>query len=140
MASKKGSNTSPAPAEQKEKEVDKAVEQEDEFAIKVRVDKLFHDETKKLKAIASANIGQFAVHGLRVFENEKGLFVQMPSNSYKDAQGNTQYEDIFHPVTKEARDKLIEGVIGEYKHALEQAQNQNAAPHNDNAMQSAQQM
>lgn len=54
--------------------------------------------------VVSANIGPFAVHGIRIFENEKGMFVNMPSNSYKDAQGNTQYEDVFHPVTKEARE------------------------------------
>ncbi len=139
---KKGSSTSAAPVEQKDKDLENAVEQKDELDIRVKIDKLFNDETKKLKAFASANIGPFAVHGIRVFENEKGMFVNMPSNSYKDAQGNTQYEDIFHPVTKEARDKLVDSVIGEYKHALEQAQNQNAVPHNSNAVQTqnAQQM
>ena len=60
--------------------------------IRVKIDKLFDDDTKKLKAFASANIGPFAVHGIRVFENEKGMFVNMPSVSYKDAQGNTQYK------------------------------------------------
>ena len=40
--------------------------------ITVRIDKLFCDEDKKLKAFASANIGPFAVHGIRVFENDKG--------------------------------------------------------------------
>ena len=38
-----------------------------------------------------ANIGPFAVHGIRVFENDKGMFINMPSNSYTDAQGNKQY-------------------------------------------------
>lgn len=56
--------------------------------ITVRIDKLFCDEDKKLKAFASANIGPFAVHGIRVFENDKGMFINMPSNSYTDAQGN----------------------------------------------------
>lgn len=59
--------------------------------ITVRIDKLFCDEDKKLKAFASANIGPFAVHGIRVFENDKGMFINMPSNSYTDAQGNKQY-------------------------------------------------
>lgn len=49
--------------------------------ITVRIDKLFCDEDKKLKAFASANIGPFAVHGIRVFENDKGMFINMPSNS-----------------------------------------------------------
>ena len=60
--------------------------------IRVKIDKLFDDDTKKLKAFASANIGPFAVHGIRVFENEKGMFVNMPSVSYKDAQGNSLFK------------------------------------------------
>ena len=96
--------------------------------ISVRIDKLFSDDSKKLKAIASANIGPFAVHGIRVFENEKGMFVNMPSVSYKDGQGNTQYDDVFHPVTREAREALVKNVIDEYSHALEQAQTVSQAP------------
>ena len=90
--------------------------------ISVRIDKLFCDEDKKLKAFASANIGPFAVHGIRVFENDKGMFINMPSNSYTDAQGNKQYEDVFHPVTREGRDLLVKNVLDAYKQALEQAQ------------------
>ena len=96
--------------------------------ISVKIDKLYDDDTKKLKAFASANIGPFAVHGIRVFENEKGMFVSMPSVSYKDGQGNTQYDDVFHPVTKEAREALVKNVIDEYNHALEQAQTNSQAP------------
>ena len=95
--------------------------------ISVRIDKLFCDESKKLKAFASANIGPFAVHGIRVFENEKGLFINMPSNSYTDAQGNKQYEDVFHPVTKEGRELLVKNVLDAYKQALEQAQTNSQA-------------
>lgn len=96
--------------------------------IRVKIDKLFDDDTKKLKAFASAKIGPFAVHGIRVFENEKGMFVSMPSVSYKDGQGNTQYDEVFHPVTKEAREALVKSVIDEYNHALEQAQTASQAP------------
>ena len=138
MASKKGSgNAAPTQNEQKKKvgEVENANESvQNETAqqplpnISVRIDKIFDDDTKKLKAFASANIGPFAVHGIRVFENEKGMFVNMPSVSYKDGQGNTQYEDVFHPVTKEAREALIKSVMDEYNHALEQAQTASQAP------------
>ena len=138
MASKKGSgNAAPTQNEQKKKvgEVENANEAvQNETAqqplpnISVRIDKIFDDDTKKLKAFASANIGPFAVHGIRVFENEKGMFVNMPSVSYKDGQGNTQYEDVFHPVTKEAREALIKSVMDEYTHALEQAQTASQAP------------
>ena len=137
MASKKGSgNAAPVqgkqkPTEQAEKTTENARTESAQILvpeISVRIDKIFNDETKKLKAFASANIGPFAVHGIRVFENEKGMFVNMPSNSYKDAQGNTQYEDVFHPVTKEAREALVRHVIDGYTHALEQAQSGSQAP------------
>ena len=108
--------------------------------ISVRIDKLYDDDTKKLKAFASANIGPFAVHGIRVFENEKGMFVSMPSVSYKDSQGNTQYDDVFHPVTKEAREALVKNVIDEYNHALEQAQVNSQAPVQSDGSQTMQQM
>lgn len=108
--------------------------------ISVRIDKLFDDDTKKLKAFASANIGPFAVHGIRVFENDKGMFVSMPSVSYKDGQGNTQYDDVFHPVSREARDALVKNVIDEYNHALEQAQTVSQAPAQSGGSQTMTQM
>lgn len=108
--------------------------------ISVRIDKLFDDDSKKLKAFASANIGPFAVHGIRVFENDKGMFVSMPSVSYKDGQGNTQYDEVFHPVSKEARDALVKNVIDGYNHALEQAQVNSQAPVQSGGSQTMQQM
>ena len=148
--SKKGSgNAAPTqneqkkPTEQAEKKND-AVQSETAQQpvpyISVRIDKLYDDDTKKLKAFASANIGPFAVHGIRVFENEKGMFVSMPSVSYKDGQGNTQYDDVFHPVTKEAREALVKNVIDEYNHALEQAQHVSQAPVQSGGSQTMQQM
>ena len=138
MASKKGSgNAAPTqneqkkPTEQAEKKneaVQNETEQQPIPNITVKIDKLFDDDSKKLKAFASANVGPFSVHGIRVFENDKGAFVSMPSVSYKDGQGNTQYDEVFHPVTKEAREALVKNVIDEYNHALEQAQNVSQAP------------
>ncbi len=145
---KKGSgNAAPTQNEQKKPTAEKkndAVQNETEQQpvpnISVRIDKLYDDDTKKLKAFASANIGPFAVHGIRVFENEKGMFVSMPSVSYKDGQGNTQYDDVFHPVTKEAREALVKNVIDEYNHALEQAQTNSQAPVQSGGSQTMQQM
>ena len=138
MASKKGSgnaapiqNEQKKPTEQAEKKneaVQNETEQQPIPNITVKIDKLFNDDSKKLKAFASANVGPFAVHGIRVFENDKGTFVSMPSVSYKDGQGNTQYDEVFHPVTKEAREALVKNVIDEYNHALEQAQTASQAP------------
>lgn len=136
-------NEQKKPTEQAEKKNDAAqseTAQQPIPYISVKIDKLYDDDTKKLKAFASANIGPFAVHGIRVFENEKGMFVSMPSVSYKDGQGNTQYDDVFHPVTKEAREALVKNVIDEYNHALEQAQVNSQAPVQSGGSQTMQKM
>lgn len=92
--------------------------------LSVRIQKLFNDENSKVKAVASLNIGDaFAVHGIKVIDSEKGMFVSMPSNSYKNSDGETKYQDIFHPVTAEARQELIDAVTDAYNQALEQQQN-----------------
>lgn len=73
-------------------------------SIQVRIDRLNDYEGSSIKAFASANIGgAFAIHGIRVVDSQKGLFVSMPQNSYKDGNGNTKYSDVFHAVTAEAR-------------------------------------
>ena len=64
----------------------------------------------------------------------------MPSVSYKDGHGNTQYDDVFHPVTKEARDALVKNVMDAYDHALEQAQNENQTPVQNHGSQAMVQM
>lgn len=46
-----------------------------------------------------------SVHGIKVMENEKGLWVSMPTR--KDAKG--EFQDVFHPVTKEARGEDYKG-------------------------------
>ncbi len=63
-------------------------------SINARIDRLIDRENTSLKAIASANIGgAFAVHGIKITDSQKGLFVSMPSTSYTDREGNTQYND-----------------------------------------------
>ena len=81
MAGKKGGTS-----------VASATEEKRETGIRARIDRVFDDEKGKLKAVASANIGDFAVHGIRLYQDDKGeFFISMPSNSYKNAKGETQY-------------------------------------------------
>ena len=83
--------------------------------ISVRIDRLMDKEDSHLKALASVTIGgAFAVHGVRVMDSEKGLFVQMPQRSFKRGEGETEYADVFHPVTAEARTAINEGVMAAY--------------------------
>ena len=74
-----------------------------QMKISATINRLVDKQDSSVKAYASVTIdGMFAVHGLRVMETEKGRFVNMPSTSYTDRDGNKQYSDIFHAVTKSA--------------------------------------
>ena len=76
-----------------------------------------------VKAFASASFdGYFAVHGIKVCEGEKGLFISMPSTSYSNQNGEKKYQDIFHHITKGAREALNTAVIRAYNSALAQSQ------------------
>ena len=52
----------------------------------------------------------------------EGRFVNMPSTSYTDRDGNKQYSDIFHAVTKSARNALNQAVLNAYDVKLQQIQ------------------
>lgn len=78
--------------------------------IGVKISKIFPND-KKLKAIVNVTLdGSFAVHGIRIFNSEKGLFVTMPSQ--KTATG--EFKDIFHEVNKQTREKLVNTIFIEY--------------------------
>lgn len=88
-------------------------------ALSVRIDRMVDFENSSVRAIASANIGgAFAIHGIRVIDSQKGLFVSMPQSSYQDREGNTKYSDIFHPITAEARTGLKDAVLEAYEAKL----------------------
>lgn len=98
-------------------------------AVTARIDKML-DGNSKTRAFASATVGgAFAVHGIRIVEGEKGLFVAMPQDSFKK-NGQNVYKDTFHAITAEARDALIEAVGQAYDQKLAevQAQEQEAGP------------
>ena len=114
MATKKTSSRAPA-KEQKHRSP----------SISARIDRLVDYENTKVKAIASANIGgAFAIHGIRVIDSQKGLFVQMPQNSFQK-HGKTEYSDIFHPVTAEARSELNSKVLEAYEQKLNEVESEN---------------
>ena len=89
--------------------------------IRAKIDRLADFENSKVKAFASANIGPFAVHGLRVVDGEKGMFVAMPSTSYQK-DGKTEYQETFHPVSGEARKALNDAVLQAYEQKLAEEQ------------------
>lgn len=91
-------------------------------SIDVRIDKLIDYENAKTKAVVSANIaGCLAVHGIRVVNSEKGLFVAMPATMYQK-DGKTEYSENFHPITAEAREELNKKVLAVYEQKLAEKQ------------------
>lgn len=98
-----------------------APEPEPRYSLQARVDRLVDKPDGKLRAILSMNLpGGFAVHGIKIYENDGGLFVSMPQSSYTAADGTIKYRDIFHPVTANARQKLIGATVSAYHDALQQ--------------------
>ncbi len=78
-----------------------------------RIDRFVKDSP--IKAIASVTLdGMFVVKNLRIVDGEKGCFVAMPQESYKDKQGNVKYRDTFFPMNKNARASLEAAVMAAY--------------------------
>lgn len=70
---------------------------------------------KPLKAVASVTMdGMYAVHNIRVIQTEKGTFIGMPFESYKNKDGKDTRRDVFHPVNSEARKAMEDAVIAAY--------------------------
>ena len=139
MAEKKKAGVQVKPPEQREQVpetvqtpmAEATVAPESRYSLQAWVDRLVDKPDGKLRAILSMNLpGGFAVHGIKIYENDGGLFVSMPQSSYTAADGTIKYRDIFHPVTATARQKLIGATVSAYHDALqqqEQSQTQKAA-------------
>ena len=89
--------------------------------VNAKITKIIDKPDSSIKAFASVTLdGYFAVHGIKVCDGEKGLFVSMPSTSYT-TNGETKYRDTFHPITKGAREALNQEVLDKYEAALSQS-------------------
>jgi len=77
--------------------------------ITAKIVKIF-PQGKTLKAIACIFFdGCFIVHGVKVIDSEKGLFVTMPNEKRGE-----QYRDICHPLNSETREYITELVLSAY--------------------------
>lgn len=93
--------------------------------VTTKIDSLYESDDSAVKAYASVNIaGMVAIHGLRVMDSDKGLFVAMPSRTYEDRNGETKYADIAHPISAEARTAINDSVLKAYENALAEEQTQ----------------
>jgi stage V sporulation protein G len=76
----------------------------------VRIYKM--ENSGNLKAYATVTLDEsYAVHGLKVLEGEKGLWVSMPATKSKKTG---EFKDVFHPISPEARLGLVDAVLLKY--------------------------
>lgn len=69
----------------------------------------------KMKAVVSVTFDNaFVVHDIKVIEEEKGLFIAMPSKKTPDGE----YRDIAHPIHGEMRAMLQEAILEEFRKVL----------------------
>ena len=87
--------------------------------VKAKVVKTFPAENNS-KTVVSLTIDDcFAVHGIKIIESAKGLFIAMPSEKFND-----KYKDICHPISKEFRQAIIDAVMEAYQQTQSQEQTQ----------------
>ncbi len=119
MATKK-TNSTKTPAKTQKAAPQTAELKNTRPTIKAQIDKMVDIEGSKVKAYASATIGDaYAIHGIRVVESDKGLYVAMPSRSYQK-DGKTEYQDTFHPISADARNDLNDSVMQAYEQKLQE--------------------
>ncbi|HAS80000.1 MAG TPA: septation protein spoVG [Fusobacteriaceae bacterium] len=83
----------------------------------VRLRTVKNENELKLKAYADITLdGSFVIHGLKVIDGQKGMFVAMPSRKMP----NGEFKDIAHPITPELRRILTEIVIKKYSETIEE--------------------
>ena len=92
-------------------------------SITAKIDRLIPTEGDGVRAIASVNIGgAYAAHGFKVYESEeKGLSVLNPSSKYQK-DGKSQYSDVIHAVTPEARTAINDAILESYEQKLQEEQ------------------
>lgn len=77
----------------------------------VRLRAVKNENELKLKAYADVTFDEcFVIHGLKIIDGQKGMFVAMPSRKMPDGE----YKDIAHPITPELRKEITDSFIARY--------------------------
>jgi len=72
----------------------------------------------RLKGVASITLANaFAVHDIKIIENESSIFIAMPS---RKGSKEGEFKDIAHPITQQARQQVQEAIITKYKQVVSQ--------------------
>lgn len=91
--------------------------------VSAKIDRMIERENATVKAYASVNLGgEFVIKDIAVVDGQKGMFARMPFRSYKGANGDTKYSDIAFALTDSARQSVQDAVLGAYREALEESE------------------
>jgi len=86
-------------------------------------------DDEKLRAFASITLdNMIVIRGLKIIEGTSGTFIAMPSRQRKDGS----YQDVAHPINREAREWLESQVIGAFKEEQQKAREGRATIHRGN--------
>lgn len=81
--------------------------------IKAKVVKTFDKGT--VKAVCDVTLDNaFVIHGVKLIKGQKGDFISMPSDSWKNSKGEVQHTDIVHPMDANTRATLYRVVSDAY--------------------------
>ena len=95
------------------------------LSVIAKIDRMIERENATVKAYASVNIGgEFVIKDIAVVDGQKGMFARMPFRSYKTGSGDTKYSDIAFALTDEARQSVQDAVLGAYREALEETEDE----------------
>ena len=95
------------------------------LSVSAKIDRMIDRADATVKAYASVNIGgEFVIKDIAVVDGQKGMFARMPFRSYKGANGDTKYSDIAFALTDEARQSLNDAVLGAYREAMEETEDE----------------
>lgn len=95
------------------------------LSVTAKIDRMIDRENATVKAYASVNLGgEFVIKDIAVVDGQKGLFARIPFRSYKSSDGETKYSDIAFALTDEARQSLNDAVLGAYREALEESEDE----------------
>ena len=81
--------------------------------IDAKVVKIF--DNGNVKAICDVALDDaFAIHGVKLIKGQNGDFVSMPSDKWKNTQGDVKHSDIVHPLDSDTRAQLFKAVSAAY--------------------------
>lgn len=79
----------------------------------------------KIRAFVSVTFDEeFAVHGFKVIEGRKGLFVAMPARKTSDGE----YREVAHPIQLPFRDRLQQEILRAFEDEMAKPEHRNPAP------------